>query len=237
MDLGVDLSIYFKKYEELRNQVDEVFARMKNDFPLEVKCDNGCTDCCYALFDLSLVEALYLNLKFSQLPSQVRNEVLLEADKADRKIHKIKKTLSKAQSEGQDEKELLEKASREKVRCPLLKDDKCVAYQDRPITCRLYGIPMNTGHVSATCALSGFEPGKEYPTVHMNKIFDRLAGLSEEIAVAINTRYPQLHTVLVPVSMCLLTEYGKGYLGIKDKPKAAPKEAPTREWVLGPRED
>jgi len=73
----------------------------------------------------------------------------------------------------------------------------------------------------------------------MNKIHDRLVSMSLEIAGAINTKYPELHNMLVPVSMCLLTDYNKEYLGVKDQPepsKQAPKKTPTREWVLGPKE-
>ena len=36
----------------------------------------------------------------------------------------------------------MEEAARIKCRCPLLgDDDRCLLYQARPITCRLYGVP------------------------------------------------------------------------------------------------
>jgi Fe-S-cluster containining protein len=241
MDLGIDLDIYFQKYQMLIKEVDQVFNKMKNDYPQEVKCDQGCTECCFALFDLSLVEALYLNKKFSDLGQDLRNSILIEADKTDRQINKIKKELYKEHRQGVDQQEILKKASLVKSRCPLLIDNICVLYDHRPITCRLYGIPMNMGQVTATCSQSGFETGKEYPTVHMNKIHDRLVSLSRETAEAINTRYPELYAMLVPVSMCILTDYNKEYLGVKkdesdSAQRKASKDSPTREWVLGPKE-
>ncbi len=238
MDLGVDIQQFFKKYQNLMAGVDQIFNKMKNDFPQEVRCDDGCTDCCFALFDLSLVEALYLNEKFNELDDDLKNAILIEADKADRITTKIKKELHKEHKKGAEEQEILSRASREKVRCPLLVDDKCALYEHRPITCRLYGIPMQMDNLSASCALSAFEPGKEYPAVHMHKIHDRLISLSREIAHVINTKYSELHTMLVPVSMCLLTDYNREYLGVREESeqKQDSKEVPTKEWVLGPKE-
>ncbi len=240
MDLGIDINIYLKKYKKLMESTDQIFEKIKSDFPKEVKCEPGCTECCFALFDLSLAEALYLNEKFSELDHDLKNSILIEADKADRQLTKIKKELYKEHQQGVPEREILEKASRLKVRCPLLVENKCILYDHRPITCRLYGIPMNMNEMTASCAESGFEAGKEYPAVHMNKVHDMLAAISREIAEAVNSRYPELHTMLVPVSMCLLTEYNKEYLGVKndDEPsqKDSPKDTPTKEWVLGPKE-
>ncbi|RQD61815.1 YkgJ family cysteine cluster protein [Desulfonatronovibrio magnus] len=237
MDLGTDLSRYFKAYEDLQKRTDDLFLQMKKNFSAEVQCDNGCTECCYALFDLPLVEALYLNSRFQDVESSVRHQILIEADKADRKLHKIKKKLAQYHHDGADARDVLLKASKEKVQCPLLFDGRCAMYQHRPVTCRLYGIPLNTEYGVAACALSGFTQGKQYPTVHMQKLYQELMALSEEIAVSINSRYSQLHTMLVPVSMCLLTEYTKRYLGVKEKPEKPDNNAPTKEWVLGPRED
>lgn len=240
MDFGIDLNIYHNKYQELMKAVDHIFNKMKIDYPQEVKCDQGCTECCFAMFDLSLAEALYLKEKFSELDQDLRNSILIEADKVDRQLNKIKKDLYKEHQQGVEEHRILQKASLVKSRCPLLIDNRCVLYDHRPITCRLYGIPMDMGHMTASCSQSGFEAGREYPTVHMNKIHDRLVSLSREIAEAINTKYSELHTMLVPVSMCLLTDYNKEYLGVKDESRLSPtksaQDTPTKEWVLGSKD-
>lgn len=52
----------------------------------------------------------------------------------------------------------------------------------------------------------------------VDRIQDRLAALSKEIAVAVGSRFSELHQVYVPVSMALLTRYDDAYLGI-GKPK------------------
>ncbi len=240
MSVNIDMSPYFSKYEQLMQIVDNIFNKMKKDFNNEVNCDNGCTDCCYALFDLTLVEALYLNQKFQELDQDLKYRILVEADKTDRKTYKIKKKLFKSQQQGAPEDELLKTAATEKVRCPLLDSDKCVLYPHRPLTCRLYGLPLKVGDAAVTCSMSGFEPGVQYPTVSMQKLHIQLVNLSHELSLGIRSRYPELYTVLVPVSMALLTEYSHEYLGIPTREQQedleGKQEDPSRQWVLGNKE-
>ena len=62
-----------------------------------VKCGKGCSDCCYALFDVTLVEAMYINAKFNEKFSGLERSAILDrADKADREIHKLKRKVYKA---------------------------------------------------------------------------------------------------------------------------------------------
>lgn len=57
-------------------------------------------------------------------------------------------------------------------------------------------------------------PGKAYPTIHLDKIQNRLEDLSLELAQTVQTRFTELHEVYVPLSMALLTRYDEAYLGI-----------------------
>ena len=61
-----DLTPIFQQYEALRAQADAVFSTVRNQFPQCVACKEGCSDCCHALFDLSLVEAMYINRAFQE---------------------------------------------------------------------------------------------------------------------------------------------------------------------------
>ncbi len=241
MSIDMDLGYYFSRYEQLMQGVDDIFDKIKKDYPQEVGCDNGCTDCCYALFDLTLIEAIYLNQSFLQLDSEFRNRILIDADKADRKTHKIKRKLFKAHQDGTSDQEILRRAAQERVRCPLLVEDKCVLYSSRPLTCRLYGLPMKLGENTVTCSRSGFEPGGRYPTVDMQKLHDQLMDLSLELARGIGSGFADLHKVLVPVSMALLTEYDSEYLGLDNQEQSSEQEVPTQnkptqEWAFGPKE-
>ena len=232
--MDFDFGYYFKQYEVFLKEVDNIFSKVKEDYPDKVKCTPGCSDCCYALFDLPLIEALYLNHHFNQLDKNKRNEILVRADKADRQIYRIKRQAFKAQQKGEDEEQILSEIAKKRVRCPLLSEDnKCELYDFRPVTCRVYGLPMAIHQKSHSCGLSGFEPGQSYPTVNMDKIYEKLFLISQDLVLSLNTKYTQLHTVLVPVSMALLTEYDESYLGIIKNPSVPQAQKTTSEWVLG----
>ena len=64
--MDFDFRPYFKKYEELVAKSDDAFERVRAAHAECVKCEEKCADCCYALFDLTLIEALYINYKFNE---------------------------------------------------------------------------------------------------------------------------------------------------------------------------
>lgn len=218
----MDFDKFFQQYEELVKQVELAFEKIKAEYDTCVKCKVGCSDCCHALFDLTLIEALYIKSKFDTAFEDQAREILLEkANRADRDIHKIKRKAHKEHAEGRSEQEILEEMSEKRVRCPLLNEqEQCDMYDHRPITCRIYGIPTQIGDKAHCCRLSGFEPGKSYPTVKIDQIHQRLYQISFSLAQEIRSRYPQLAELLVPVSMALLTDYTEEYLGVRTDPPA-----------------
>ncbi|MCF8107269.1 MAG: YkgJ family cysteine cluster protein [Desulfohalobiaceae bacterium] len=234
--MKLELDGFFQEYEKILADMEKVFKRIQSDFPAEVTCHQGCTDCCYALFDLSLIEAMFLKRKYQELlPDAVRNEVRERADKADRETYKIKRRIYKSRQQGAETDQIMAEVGRERVRCPLLaSDDSCLLYEWRPVTCRLYGLPLSIGGDVHTCAGTGFVPGEKYPTVYMDKIQDRLLELSQKMAASIPSKYTKLGEVLVPLSMAILTEYDAEYLGIvKQKESDEPAGKTGTEWVLG----
>ncbi len=221
----MDFSEIFARYEGFVAEVDAIFNKVKEAHPEAVKCGEGCDDCCYALFDLSLVEAMYLNQKFNEsFSGAARSEVMQRADKADREAYKIKRKVFKASQEGRKAADILEEVASMRVRCPLLdEENRCDLYEHRPVTCRLYGIPTAYGGESRTCGLSDFKPGVSYPTVNMEQVHERLYNLSREMVASINTKHVGLEEILVPVSMALMNKYDEDYLGIVEV--AAPQES------------
>lgn len=211
--MNLDLSQFFTEYEALVAQVDTVFQKVSSNFASEVRCKEGCSDCCHALFDVTLIEAMYLNSKFSALDEVRRNEILIEADKADRKAQLLKRKVSKEAAEV-DHSEILLRTAKERLRCPLLDSgEKCQLYSYRPITCRIYGIPLEIGGKSHTCGLSGFEPGRPYPAVKLERIQDMLLALSNRILDAAGSRYADFRLMHVPVSSALMTVYSDEFFG------------------------
>lgn len=233
-----DFSLFFQEYEQFLLEIDKIFSNIQAQCPDRVLCQTGCCECCYALFDLSLVEAMYLNRKFKEILSAEQRDIILErANWADRQIVKIKRQANRSRQKGEDTDNILEFIGKQKVRCPLLTDENlCALYDYRPVTCRLYGIPMQIGQEVHTCSLSGFIPGHKYPTAYMEKIHKRLLNISQRMIASIPTKHTKLAEMYVPVSMALLTEYDDDYLGIVQSPVEKEKKENEMEWTLGDSE-
>lgn len=224
----MDFEPYFIQYETLLQMSDDIFNKVKSDFPECVKCEVACSDCCYALFDLTLIEALYVNYHFQKtFEGQEREKRLEIANQIDRKLYQLKRKAYKEMENGKSESDILRAMAAEKVRCPLLNEQsRCDLYQYRPITCRIYGIPTSIAGESHTCGISGFKEGEPYPTVKLETIQKKLYQISAELAKAVGSRYSRMGEMLIPLSMALLTEYDEAYLGVKtsQKEENAPNE-------------
>ena len=214
--MDFDFNPYFKKYEALVAAADEVFDRVRTAHADCVKCEEKCADCCFALFDLTLIEALYINHKLNEkFKSSDKAELMEKANRADRRIFKIKRKAYKEMQAGKNEGEILAELAFERVRCPLLNDQElCDLYDYRPMTCRFYGIPTAIGGAGHTCGKSGFEKGKQYPTVNLDVILSQLQQLSAEVVKDIESKHLKLVDLLVPLSMALTTDYNDNYFGI-----------------------
>lgn len=215
--MNAELEPIFDKYKTLVKQLDDIFDRVRDQHPGCVQCKLECSDCCHALFDLSLVEALYINRQFLEKEAMEEKPKILEkANQADRRIYQLKRKAFKA-LDAQEKTEdliLLEMAA-ERVRCPLLNDkNRCEIYDDRPITCRLYGIPTAIAGRGHTCGLSAFKEGESYPTVNLDSIHAKLHEWSQEVVTLLHSKHVKMGELLMPLSMALLTVFDDSYLGI-----------------------
>ncbi|MBT3176755.1 MAG: YkgJ family cysteine cluster protein [Desulfobacula sp.] len=213
----MNLKEHFVKYEALVQMVDAVFDRVKKEFPKEVFCREKCSDCCYAIFDLTLIEALYLKDKFlKNFTGKAKSDLIEVADKTDRVLTKMKRNAYKEIKKGSNELEIVGKMSQERVRCPLLGEDNlCVMYENRPITCRVYGIPTSTAGVSHICGRTNFIQGQPYPTLNMDKIYTQLQLFSAQLVKDIKSSNIKMHEMLIPVSMAVVTKFDEDYLGVR----------------------
>ena len=204
---------------------------MKTAYADCVKCEEKCADCCFALFDLTLIEALYINHKFKEkFKGTQKVELLEKANRADRRIHKIKRQAFKDLKAGRNEGELLAEMALERVRCPLLSEKElCDLYDHRPLTCRFYGIPTAIGGAGYTCGRSDFKEGQQYPTVNLDLVHGQLQEISAELLRDIESRNIRLADILVPLSMALISDYDDAYLGVGELPVEEPKPKKHRK--------
>ncbi|WP_202961834.1 YkgJ family cysteine cluster protein [Megalodesulfovibrio gigas] len=229
----MDFTPFFAKYEALVAEADAAFRAVAAREPQAVQCAEGCSDCCHALFDLTLIEAIYLNFQFNRLyQGAPRAKILTRADKADRENHLFKRKIFKASEDGVPAVEILNEVARQRIRCPLLnEEDRCDLYAFRPVTCRIYGAPVAIAGEASSCGKSGFQKGGSYPTINMDRLQNRLLMLSQEMVDAMHTKHMRLAEMLAPVSMVLMNTYDREYLGLKEKGCGDSGDSFT--WTLG----
>lgn len=207
----------FKKYESLVAGVDKAVKRIGEAHPECLRCAAHCSDCCYAVFDLSLIESVYINYRFYEtLEKNKQDRILDRADRADRLAYRLKRKIHKMVSGGEKtEKEILALLAEERLRCPFLNEsDLCDGYTLRPITCLTYGIPTIIHGAGYSCGKSGFTEGGAYQSINLDRINQHLAILSGELLAEIGSR-EDLKERLVPLSSALLTDYAEDYFGLK----------------------
>lgn len=213
----MDFSKTFDKYEALVSEVEKIFESMQDAHGDCVRCKIRCSDCCHAVFDVTLMEAVYINYHLNESFSRKeRRPIIIRAEEADRKYYQVKQRLQKMYvGGGKSPEEVFLQLAHERVRCPLLNDDDlCDLYAKRPITCRVYGIPTSIGGKPHTCEKSAFKEGSAYPTVNLDKMNDRLFALSKELLHELGAKNLKMHMSLVPPSVALMTTYDEKYFGI-----------------------
>ena len=219
--MSVDLTSYFNKYEALVAQANGAFDRVKKAHADCVKCEEKCADCCFALFDLTLIEALYIHHKFNEkFQGSEKAELLEKSNRADRQIYKIKrKAYSDFQAGEKKEGEILAAMALERIRCPLLNEKElCDLYEYRPITCRFYGVPTAIGGAGHTCGKSGFKQGEKYPTINLDAVHSQLQQISAELLRDIQSKNIKLADLLVPLSSAVILDFDDVFLGIAEEP-------------------
>lgn len=134
-----------QQYGKLLAEVDSWFAAAITKYPEQIRCGKGCSACCRALFDITLLDALFLQQGFARLAPAVRAEVLAEAE---RRVAGIRRTwpefahpfLLNHRSEN-DWQQLMPED--DETPCLLLdREGHCLVYEYRPMTCRLHGLPL-----------------------------------------------------------------------------------------------
>lgn len=185
-DLKQKLTALKIELNELRARCDAAFQQVTKEHAQAMACQTGCDDCCHALFDLAPMEVLALAVAFKQLPRQERREALRRAEKAARIYDDIARKVLAAKD---DEK--LKLLSQARVPCPLLSKGRCILYEERPATCRLYGIPVAIQGKARTCHRARFKEGQTYPTVdwgQVNQQLDQLSAAAVSLVPALTSR-------------------------------------------------
>lgn len=190
------------RYEQLALAAEQAFEKMKGEYPGEVKCERGCVDCCHALFGLFPIEAAYLRERFEQLDPSQKQQVLARAAEAEKELEQIQEKLQAAYPD--DPGMQAYAMARQRVRCPFLNDQgDCAVYPFRPITCRVYGIPVAVQGTGRACWKAGFAPGRSYPAFNLDQVYKELHELSRALLEKAGQQDLDRASLLIPVSTVL----------------------------------
>ncbi len=136
---GVDLSVYFSKYEKILETVD-----LKTRDKTVSKCGKEDTACCREYFELYFLEALYLHtLVNQQLRLRARKQLIERANALLKRERELKAGLP---ADSDDYLAAVTALYSEKgLVCPLLDNERCMLFDFRPARCRTYktGIDNN----------------------------------------------------------------------------------------------
>jgi len=134
-----------EKYRGLLDQVDDWFARSMALYPEHIACRSGCSACCRSTFDITLLDAYYLKLGFDALSAAIREPVLVKCRERLRLMQEEWPEFDHPyllNSRPEEEWEPL-MPEEDETPCVLVGEDgRCLVYQNRPMTCRLHGIPL-----------------------------------------------------------------------------------------------
>lgn len=129
------MSQSLKTYQDFRDKIDLLTQAAWEQYGSQMACKAGCFSCCRGDFKVSVVEA-----------HSVREAVqTLSADK--RAV--IDQNL----------------ATLNPTRCPLLIDERCSIYNERPVLCRIFGYPIRMTTLSP---IEGAEPIDHIATCEKN---------------------------------------------------------------------
>ncbi len=197
-------TVIINKYLRLVAEIDDVVERMRKLYPEEVKCGSGCTECCSAVFYVQLVESISVGMAFRGLPEEVRARVLARCEEIQETHDEIHQRIVQKRTEGP--KAAIAELSVQRVPCPLLEDGACLLYKQRPITCRVYGLPTVVDGGILACPESDFKPEKDYRSIDMDEIDQTLREFSQLLFRALTQEYMPTEGILLPISAILLNK-------------------------------
>jgi len=134
-----------KQYSALLAEVDAWFSRCSALYPERIACAKGCSECCRALFDITILDAATLKNGFDKLPEEVRSSVRSRAEERLQQIRSIWPEFAHPyllnHRPESDWEELM--PEEDETPCVLLDSNgRCLVYESRPMTCRLHGLPL-----------------------------------------------------------------------------------------------
>lgn len=133
------------RYGVLLSEVDGWFQGCLEHHPDLIACRNGCSECCRGLFDITLLDAMFLKRGFDGLSEQCKAEITSAATRRLKALTQLNPAFVEPwllNGIPEDDWDVL-MPEEDETPCLLLSGQgECLLYDYRPMTCRLNGIPL-----------------------------------------------------------------------------------------------
>ncbi len=122
---------FFNEYFSILQSID---AHQAEKAPEPEKCGGELSPCCHEYFELHLIESIYLSHCVNKsLPSSERNRVIEISLENLAVIHRLQQ-----ETPGLNRADLQKSYLHFQKKCPLLKENGCQLFEQRPARCRCY---------------------------------------------------------------------------------------------------
>ncbi|MEO6695958.1 MAG: YkgJ family cysteine cluster protein [Ignavibacteria bacterium] len=126
----MNIETFQNKYSEITNLVQLEFERNLDIHGSKIKCCKGCFQCCYQIFNITLIDEFRIKQYINSLPEEEKN--ILKS--------KAKDYLENQETYGISKDEFTQK---NRLPCPALSElGACKIYDGRPLICRRFGPPI-----------------------------------------------------------------------------------------------
>jgi Fe-S-cluster containining protein len=137
------------QHDRWLRELDQWFHSIQSRHGAQMQCGRGCALCCHGLFDISIPDATRVTGGFAELRENVRKAIVERATMIHRAIAAEWDEIAPPyllDSLREERIDALVEVVGE-VGCPFLdRRNSCLIYEQRPVACRLEGVPMVDVH-------------------------------------------------------------------------------------------
>jgi Fe-S-cluster containining protein len=138
-------------YKEILERADAFFRQVADTQPQNLQCGRGCSLCCYGLFEIGAADIPVLADGLKRLHPMRRRMI----------VRRAAEVIASTKHPNLRERTAAEKAAflngTASIPCPNLDDTgACMVYEQRPLVCRTFGLPLREGdrYIGDVCELN-----------------------------------------------------------------------------------
>jgi Fe-S-cluster containining protein len=125
------------------------------------------------------------------LRSEERKAAIERAVAVSKKVRELKKLVEREiGQDGNSHKQLHTLYAQKKIKCPLNVETQCVLYSARPISCRIYGVPVSIGGETRIFGIDGDAKATVSPKIDLSQVNEMLSRLSGNVLHALTSSFP-----------------------------------------------